>query len=128
MSQYRAEAARLRLLRANPELVSTAVVDVLKATSVEALRSEPAKVDPLVMEILKELRRLTVAIEDQADPIINVSPAAVNVSPVMPSPNVNVSPQVSVTAPTDWYAIPEYHAYGQFQGKIKQVRFLAAQP
>lgn len=124
MSQYRAEAARLRLLRANPELITPVVVEALKAVTPEQI-AQPEKATPLAQEILKELRRLATAMEKpqpaQATPIVNVTPS-------IASPAVNVTPHVEVTAPTRWHVSVKHHTFGLLQGKIESVEFIAIQP
>ncbi len=53
----RSEAARIRFLRENKELIAPEVLQVLKETSSEEAEKESPEVNPLVMDILKELRR-----------------------------------------------------------------------
>lgn len=121
-AEDRAEAARIRFLRSNRDIIVPQVLEALKATPVEAVKADSPKVDPLVAGILKELRRLSAAIEDQpAQPT-----PVVNVSPYVSAPAVNVSPRVQVTAPQQWRVdVTDHYTFGPMQGKIKTVLFTA---
>lgn len=78
--------------------------------------------DPLVVELVTEIRRLGTVLANQP-----AQPApVVNVSPYVSAPAVNVSPQVQVTAPQQWRVdVTDHYTFGPMQGKIKTVLFTA---
>ncbi len=104
------------------EVIEVDTEEIMEARDFAALIGRED--DPVVTALVAEIRRLGTVLGNQG---VQLAPV-VNVTPSFTPPSVNVSPQVSITAPTRWHVSVKRYEYGRNQGQIESVDFIAMQP